>query len=60
MQVDYILARKNEKIRFKDCKVALEEECLTQHRLLCSDIRILGMKRKKKRREEDKSMETEK
>jgi len=53
-QVDYILARKNDKIRFKDCKVALEEECLTQHRLLCSDIRILGMKRKRKRKGEKK------
>ena len=32
-QVDYILVRVNEKIRFKDCKVG--EECLTQHRLVC-------------------------
>ena len=43
-QVDYILVRVNKKIRFKDCKVIPGEECLTQHRLVCSDINIMGMK----------------
>ena len=47
-QVDYILVRVNEKIRFKDCKVIPGEECLTQHRLVCSDIKIIKMKRKRK------------
>ena len=47
-QVDYILVRVNEKISLKDCKVIPGEECLTQHRLVCSDIKIMGMKRKRK------------
>ena len=47
-KVDNILVRVNEKIRLKDCKVIPEEECLTQHRLLCSDVKIMGMKRKRK------------
>jgi len=53
-QVDYILVRVNEKIRFKDCKVIPGEECLTQHRLVCSDIKIMGMKRKRKAKGERK------
>ena len=46
-QVGYILVRVNEKIRFKDCKVIPGEECLTQHRLVCSDIKIMKMKKDK-------------
>ena len=49
-QVDYIPVRVNEKIRFKDCKIIPGEECLTQHRLVCSDIKIMGMKRKGEKR----------
>ena len=50
-QVDYKLVRVNEKIKFKDCKVIAGEECLTQRRLVCSDIKIMGIKRKKKQKE---------
>ena len=53
-QVDYILVRVNERIRFKDCKVIPGEECLTQHRLVCSDIKLMGMKRKRKVKGEKK------
>ena len=45
-QIDYILARKNERMMIRDCKVIPGEECLTQHRLVCSDIKITGMKKK--------------
>ena len=56
-QVDYVMFQKHEEMRMKDCKVIPGEECLTQHRLLCADILIRGMKRRVWKRRE-KRMKT--
>ena len=32
--------REKEEIKIKNCKLIPEEECLTQHRLLCADLLV--------------------
>ncbi len=41
-------------MKAKNCKVIPGEECLTQHRLLCSDFKIKNMKMPKIRKGEKK------
>ena len=46
-QIDYILMRKSEVVKVKNCKVIPGEACITQHRLLCADLCVRHMKRPK-------------
>ena len=50
-QIDYVLLRKRQGIRVKDCKVIPGEECLTQHRLLCCDLLTKNVRLKTHKRE---------
>ena len=49
-QIDYMLVRPNENVMVTNCKVIPGEACLTQHRLVCSDIKVKGMKRHKRKK----------
>ena len=50
-QVDYMLTRVSEdKMLVENCKVIPGEECLTQHRLMCSDIVVRGIGMSKNKR----------
>ena len=53
-QIDYILVRRNDAMKILDCKVIPGEACITQHRLLCSDLRLDGMKQKGRNKVEKK------
>ena len=53
-QIDYILARKQQGVCIKDCKVIPGEECVTQHRLLCMTLEVKSWKRPRKRKAEKK------
>jgi len=53
-EIDYILVRRNEGVKVTDCKVIPGEACLTQHRLVCSDLRVEGMKSNKRKKGENK------
>jgi len=44
-QIDYVLMRRNGEVKVTDCKVIPGEACLTQHRLVCSDLRVEGVER---------------
>ena len=49
-QIDYILMRKRVGVKIKDCKVIPGEECLTQHRLLCCDVRVKKVRNRNQKR----------
>ena len=50
-QVDYMLTRVSEdKMLVENCKVIPGEECLAQHRLMCSDIVVRGIDMSKNKR----------
>jgi len=36
-QIDYMLVRRNGRVKITDCKVNPGKACLKQHRLVCSD-----------------------
>ena len=48
--IDYILIRRNNITKVKDCKMIPEESIATQHRILAIDICIQTKKRVKPRR----------
>ena len=48
--IDYILIRRNNTSKVKDCKVIPGESIATQHRILTMDIGIQTKKRVKQRR----------
>jgi len=52
-QIYYILMRRNGGVKVTDCKVIPGEACLTQHRLVCSDLRVEGMKSNKRKKGEE-------
>ena len=54
-QIDFIMS-KGRSVKVFDCRVIPGEECLTQHRLVCADMVVKGLK-KSTRREEDKNKE---
>jgi len=52
-QIDYLPVRMNVGVKVTDYKVIPGEACLTQHgveRVVCSDLRVEGMKRELKGR----------
>jgi hypothetical protein len=49
-QIDYMLVRENGNMKVTNCKVIPGEACLTQHRLMCSDIQVKGTKRYERKR----------
>jgi len=53
-QIDYILVRKNGGMKVTDCKVIPGDACLTQHRLVRSDLRVEGIKSNKRMKGEKK------
>ena len=52
-QIDYILM-KGKTLRVTNCKVIPGEECVTQHRLLCADIKVVNLKRRQMNKREKK------
>jgi len=48
------MVRKNGGVRATDCKGIPVEACLTQHRLVCSNLRVEGMKRNERKKGEKK------
>ena len=51
-QIDYVLCRRQEKLRKKNCKVIQGGACLTQHRLLWAEVVIRGRKKRVWKRRE--------
>ena len=49
-QIDFIMMRRMENIREKDCTVIPGEACLPQHRLLRLELRVKGRRKMKKER----------
>ena len=41
-QIDYVLCRRHEELRMKNCKVIPGEACLTKQRLLWAEVVIIG------------------
>jgi len=46
-QINYILVRRNGGVKVTNCTVIPGGACLTQHCLMCSDLRVKGMKSNK-------------
>jgi len=50
-QIDFIMS-KGRSVKVFDCKVIPGEECITQHRLVCADMVVKGLKKSIRRRGE--------